>query len=359
MRITKGTVEIFFDGNRICSHPRLYGRANQYHTVEDHMPPNHQQYVQWNGERFAKWAAKIGYSTETVVRAILAGYKVEQQGYKACWGRLRSSTFFLPAVRAYPWCGLPRQEGKVMLTVNTVTKLREMHLRVMASAFKEQLSDPQFQSLSFEDRYGLIVDKERCARKSNHLKRLIKQGSFSEPGACVEDIEYHLDRNVDKDQISRLSTCNYIVEHHNVILLGATGSYKTYLAYAPGMAAVRNYLTLKYIRLPELLVDLSIARGSGTIGKVVAQYEKYSLLIMDEWLLYPLMDMESRDLLEIIESQYKKVSTIFCSQFDIPGWRDKLGDPTLADAICDRIIHNSYTIVIDCKDSMRKRKGIL
>jgi len=89
VRITKGTVEIFFDGNRICSHPRLYGRANQYSTVEDHMPPNHQQYVQWNGERFAKWAAKIGCNTETVVRAILAGYKVEQQGYKACMGILK------------------------------------------------------------------------------------------------------------------------------------------------------------------------------------------------------------------------------------------------------------------------------
>jgi hypothetical protein len=89
VRITKGTVEIFFDGNRICSHPRLYGRANQYSTVEDHMPPNHQQYIQWNGERFAKWAVKIGLSTETVVRAILAGYKVEQQGYKACMGLLK------------------------------------------------------------------------------------------------------------------------------------------------------------------------------------------------------------------------------------------------------------------------------
>lgn len=245
-----------------------------------------------------------------------------------------------------------------MLTENTVTKLREMHLSVMASAFKEQLTNPQFQSMSFEDRFGLIVDKEWCVRKSNHLKRLIKQAGFSEPGACVEDIEYHSDRNLDKNQIARLSTCNYIAEHHNVMLLGATGSGKTYLACALGMAAVRNYLTVKYIRLPELLVDLSIARGSGTIRKVMAQYKKYSLLILDEWLLYPLKDMESRDLLEIIESQYKKVSTLFCSQFDIPGWRDKLGDPILADAICDRIIHDSYTIVIDGKDSMRKRKGI-
>jgi DNA replication protein DnaC len=245
-----------------------------------------------------------------------------------------------------------------MLTENTANKLWEMHLSIMASAFKEQLTDPQFQSMSFEDRVGLIVDKEWCARKSNHLKRLIKQAGFSEPSACVEDIEYHPDRKLDKNQIARLSTCNYIAEHHNVMLLGATGSGKTYLACALGMAAVRNYLTVKYIRLPELLVDLSIARGSGTIRKIMAQYKKYSLLIIDEWLLSSLNDTESRDLLEIIEARYKKASTIFCSQFDVPGWRDKLGDPILADAICDRIVHDSYTIVIDCKDSMRKRKGI-
>lgn len=245
-----------------------------------------------------------------------------------------------------------------MLTETTVSKLREMHLSVMASAFKEHLTAPQFQSMSFEDRFSLMVDQEWCARKSNHLNRLVKQAGFSEPGACVEDIEYHSDRNLDKNQIARLSTCNYIAEHHNVMLLGATGSGKTYLACALGMAAARNYLTVKYIRLPELLVDLSIARGNGTIRKVMTQYKKYSLLIIDEWLLYPLKDMESRDLLEIIESRYKKVSTLFCSQFDIPGWRDKLGDPILADAICDRIIHDSYTIVIDGKDSMRKRKGI-
>jgi DNA replication protein DnaC len=121
----------------------------------------------------------------------------------------------------------------------------------------------------------------------------------------------------------------------------------------------RNYLTVKYIRLPELLTDLAIARGSGTIRKVMTQYKKYSLLIIDEWLLYPLKETESRDLLEIDEARYKKASTVFCSQFDVPGWREKLCDPILADAICDRIVHDSYTILIECKDSMRKRKGIM
>lgn len=245
-----------------------------------------------------------------------------------------------------------------MLTGNTITKLQEMHLTVMAKALKDQLSDPSMNSLSFEDRVGLMVDQEWSSRKNNHLKRLIKNASFSDSEACIENIEYHTDRNLDKSQIARLSTCSYITEHHNVMLLGATGCGKTYLACALGMAATRNFLAVKYIRLPELLVELAIARNNGTFRKVIQQYKKPVLLIIDEWLLYPLKESESRDILEIAEARYKKASTIYCSQFDVPGWREKIGDPIMADAICDRIVHDSYPIIIDCKESMRKRKGI-
>lgn len=245
-----------------------------------------------------------------------------------------------------------------MMTQNTITKLQEMHLTVMAKALKEQLTDPGMNALSFEDRVGLIVDSEWSSRKSNHLKRLIKSASFADANASIEDIEYHSDRNLDKAQIARLATCNYIAEHHNVLLLGATGSGKTYLACALGVAAARNFLSVRYIRLPELLVELSIARNNGTFPKVMQQFKKPALLIIDEWLLYPLKETEARDLLEIAEARYRRASTIFCSQFDIPGWREKIGDPILADAVCDRIVHDSYIIVIDCKESMRKRKGV-
>ena len=245
-----------------------------------------------------------------------------------------------------------------MLTENTITKLQEMRLSAMASAFKEQMTDPNMAEMSFEDRFSLIVDHEWTTRKNNHLKRLIKTANFAESNACTEDIEYHADRNLDKTQIARLASCDYIIERHNVMLLGATGSGKTYLACALGMAAVRKFLTVKYVRLPELLTELAIARSNGTYRKVIQQYKKPSLLILDEWLLYPLKEAEARDILEIAEARYKKASTIFCSQFDVPGWRDKIGDPILADAICDRIVHDSYSIVIDCKESMRKRKGV-
>jgi len=159
-------------------------------------------------------------------------------------------------------------------------------------------------SLPFEDRFGLLVDQEWTSRKNNHLKRLIKQAKFSDTGACVEDIEYHADRNLDKTQIARLSACDFITEHHNLLLLGATGSGKTYIACALGMSAIRNFLPVKYIRLPELLTELAIARGNGTYRKVVQQYKKPALLILDEWLLYPLKETEARDLLEIAEARY-------------------------------------------------------
>lgn len=245
-----------------------------------------------------------------------------------------------------------------MLQNNTISKLHEMKLSVMAKSFQHQLEDSAIVELGFEDRFSMLVDSEWTARKNNRMKRLMKKADFEYPGASIEDIEYREDRHLDKALITRLATCAYVEEHHNIILLGATGGGKTYLSNAFGVKAVHNFYTVRYIRLPELLAELAIARAEGTYRKVLKQYSQVKLLILDEWLLYPLKDTEARDLLEIAERRYKKASTIFCSQFEVGGWHQKIGESTLADAIVDRIVHDSYTIVISGDDSMRKVKGL-
>jgi len=245
-----------------------------------------------------------------------------------------------------------------MINESTIQKLMEMHLTVMADAFRNQEKDTAFISLSFEERLGLLVDAEWSRRKSNRLCKLIRDAGFNYSGACIEDIEYHSDRKLDKGLITKLSSCTYIQEAHNIIILGASGAGKTYIACAFGMAACRNFYTVQYTRLPDLLNELAVARGEGIYQKVMSQYKKVKLLILDEWLLLPLRENEVRDLLEIVEARHKRSSTIFLSQFAPAGWHGKIGDGTLADAILDRIVHDSYEIFIDGDDSMRKRKGI-
>ena len=245
-----------------------------------------------------------------------------------------------------------------MINQATMDKLIEMRLSIMASAFRDQQKDVAFVDLSFEERFGLLVDSEWASRKSNKLLRLIRSADFHFPTACAEDIEYHQDRKLDKPLITKLSACQYIHELHNVIILGASGAGKTYLACALGVAACRNFFKVKYVRLPDLLNELAIARGTGTFQKVMKQYKKVNLLILDEWLLLPLTPTEARDLLEIVEARHQRASIIFLSQFAPNGWHTKIGEGTLADAILDRIVHDSYEIFIDGDESMRKRKGI-
>lgn len=245
-----------------------------------------------------------------------------------------------------------------MTNENTLSKLNDMRMTAMAETYMDQLRNPQYQDLSFEDRFSLLVDREWSRRQNNKLDRLMKNAGFRDTQASIEGIEYHADRKLDKAQILRLATGNYIKEKHNIIVKGASGNGKTYLGCAFGIAACRQFYHVQYTRLPDLLDELAIARGEGTYRKVMKKYTKQDLLILDEWLLTSLKDSEARDLLEIVESRHQNGSTIFCSQFDPRGWHEKIGEGTLADAILDRIVHDSYSILIDGHQSMRERHGI-
>ena len=248
-----------------------------------------------------------------------------------------------------------------MTNEETISKLIEMRLTAMANAFREQLNTPNTANLSFEDRFGLLTDIEWTSRKNNRLKKLMRSARFDQPQAHIADINYIAQRKLDQGLIARLAACTYIEEKHNVIIMGATGSGKSYIGCALGMEACKRFYSVRYVRLPDLLTDLAIARGEGTIKKLLYQYLRVNLLILDEWMLVSLKESEARDLLEIIHSRHKKASTIFCSQFAPAGWHAKIGEATLADAILDRIVYDSYTIEIHNngnEPSMREVYGI-
>jgi DNA replication protein DnaC len=161
-----------------------------------------------------------------------------------------------------------------MVNEATIGKLHEMRLSAMAQAFRQQMNDPAMDALSFADRFGLLVDREWDARRTNRLKRLIRTADFPILGACMEDIEYHADRKLDREQLLQLATGSYLAEKHNVIILGTTGAGKTYLGCALGMTACRKFYSVRYIRLPDLLDELTVASGEGVFQKVISAYKR-------------------------------------------------------------------------------------
>ena len=251
-----------------------------------------------------------------------------------------------------------------MNNTSTIEQLKSMRFSAMAKELELQMRDPAtYTQFGFEERLGLLVDAEWNRRQANKLAKKIHEARLDIPSATMEGIEYHEDRKLDKAELLRYATCKYIDDEHHIVLKGATGCGKTYIACALGNAACRKFKSVRYIRMPELLDELTIARAENSFKKVNKAYAKVDLLILDEWLIRCLSHQESYDLLEIVESRSKHGSTIFCTQYETDGWYARINadpsqDSPIADAIMDRIINNSYIVSVEGRISMRERHGL-
>jgi len=244
---------------------------------------------------------------------------------------------------------------ETMLNEQTIATLNAMKLFGMAQAFQERLSSARQAELSHADFVGLLVQDEKAYRDNQRLKRLLRNAKLRQP-AALEDIDYRQPRGLSKQAMLELGSTQWIEGHRTVLITGPSGIGKSYLACALGNFAARAGYTVLYLRAPRLFEALQQARGDGSHLKTLAKLARVQLLIIDDLLLTPLTDWERQDLLEIVEDRYQCGATVITSQCPIGDWHPNIGDPTLADAICDRLLHNAYKIELK-GDSMRKNSA--
>ena len=234
----------------------------------------------------------------------------------------------------------------------TFDKLNQMKLFGMARALEDQLAQPDIISLSFEERLGMLVDQEMDYRENKRLARLLNEAKLKQP-ACVEDVNFRHPRDLDRSVFFSLADCRWIKNHHNLIITGPTGVGKTFLGCALGNKACRLGFTVRYWRTSRLLQAVATARADGSYATLIRKLQKTDLLLLDDWGLSPLHVEEARDLLDILEDRNQTRSTLITSQLPVSDWHGILADPTLADAILDRLVHNAYKLQLK-GDSMRK-----
>lgn len=243
-----------------------------------------------------------------------------------------------------------------MLTQPTIEKLCAMRLRGMAEAFRQQQESADCQQLSFEERLGLLIDRQWTWRESHALERRLRNGRLQGP-ACIEDIDYRTARGLDRQLVRSLTQESvWVRERQNLFLLGPTGIGKTWLGRAFAQKACRDGYTALFYKAAELFRDLAMARADGRHTKLLYQLGRIDLLIVDDWAMAPLAETERRDFLEICDARYQARSTLLTSQIPVASWHAQIGDPTIADSILDRLVHNAHRLELK-GESMRKKRG--
>ena len=241
-----------------------------------------------------------------------------------------------------------------MLNHPTLDRLDELKLTGMRRALEEQLAMPDCRTMSFEDRFGLLVDREIAVRHNRRLSLRLNKAKLRQ-NASIEDIDFRHPRGLDKTLMLSLADCRWVAHHDNCLVTGPTGAGKTYLACALAHKACREGYSVLYHRLPRLFQELAVARGDGRYPRVLRALARVELLVLDDWGTLSLADEQRRDLFEVLEDRYDRRSTLVASQLPLKHWHETLGDPTLADAILDRLVHNAHKLELK-GDSMRKKR---
>ena len=406
-RLTPRTVEIFLKGERVAVHLRTSGNR-RHTTVPEHMPSSHRRgarpraglrpdpWADWTVERIRREAASIGSATAALCELILERRPHPEQGFRACLGivrlalrrqsprsrrhpgdRDRHADLRLgalhprqqarspsPATAGRQWCADPPPQYPrtsllplrrlELLTHPMLDQLGQLGLSGMAQAFSELEASGETATLTHADWLGLLLDRELTHRRDKRLAARLRYARLRHQ-ASVEDVDYRAPRGLDRALFQKLTNGEWIDAHDNLILCGPTGVGKSWLACALGHKACRDNRSVLYQRVPKLFPELALARGDGRYARILRSLAGIQLLILDDWGLEPLDADARRDLYEILEERYGRRSTILTSQIPVDKWHAFIGDPTYADAILDRLVHNAHRIDLIGESLRRKR----